>query len=100
MAAWWINTSMGLDSGIDQEPPVDVQFNDGTWHTEVAWPPPGTRDLKLFTHPNSGGGGALDLLPPADASQSIFDDHPSELLDAVEPQRGGPRRGSPSGPRP
>jgi X-Pro dipeptidyl-peptidase len=74
MTAWWDKYLMGLDSGIDQEPPVDVQFNDGTWHTEVAWPPPGTRDLKLFTHPSAAGGGALDLLPPGDAEESIFDD--------------------------
>ena len=93
MTAWWDRYLMGLDSGIDPEPPVDVQFNDGSWHTEVAWPPPGTQDLTLFTHPNAAGGGALDLVAPHDPSQSIFDDptlSESRMLqspDSADPSR-------------
>jgi X-Pro dipeptidyl-peptidase len=75
MIAWWDRYLMGLDSGIDREPAVDVQFNDGTWHTEATWPPADNGPVSLVLHPRPGEAGGLDLLPPkGEGAETFFDD--------------------------
>jgi X-Pro dipeptidyl-peptidase len=74
MTAWWDRWLMGIHNGIENEPAVDVQFNDGTWHHESAWPPPGTHDVKFYLHPLAGSSGGLDTTPPAQPGETIFDD--------------------------
>ena len=75
MTAWWDKYLMGLDSGIEREPAVDVQFHDGTWHTQPTWPLTGTEPVALVMHPHAGTSGGLDLLPAtSDAPETFFDD--------------------------
>jgi X-Pro dipeptidyl-peptidase len=74
MTLWWDHWLLGVNNSLLQEPRVDVQFNDGSWHHESDWPPPGSHDLTLFMHPAAGRAGVLDTTRPADKSETIFDD--------------------------
>ncbi|MEA2684534.1 MAG: X-Pro dipeptidyl-peptidase [Chloroflexota bacterium] len=74
MTAWWDRWLMGIPNGIENEPAVDVQFNDGTWHTEQSWPPAGTGELRLFMRPIAGAAGSLDTFAPEYTGETIFDD--------------------------
>jgi X-Pro dipeptidyl-peptidase len=40
--AWFDRFLLGLDTGVDDLPPVDTQGSDGVRRLEDAWPPPGT----------------------------------------------------------
>jgi X-Pro dipeptidyl-peptidase len=47
-----------------EEPMVDIQREDKTWHTEGIWPAAETADTKLYFSPATNSfGGSLSLLP-------------------------------------
>lgn len=50
---WLDHWLKGIDTGIMQEPPVQVQSRDGLWRNEQEWPPARARPLVL--HPDEDG---------------------------------------------
>jgi X-Pro dipeptidyl-peptidase len=53
------HTLLGVDNGVDTEPPVITEGRSATqrstgFRTEAAWPPPSTRDTRLFLTPDGG----------------------------------------------
>lgn len=48
---WFDHWLKGVDTGLLQEPPVDVQDDQGTWRHELEWPPQRAREHRLFLAP-------------------------------------------------
>lgn len=77
LTAWWDKYLMGIDSGIDRQPPVEVQGRDGKWQYDTQWPPAGTGPVTLFLHPGSGSAGKLDRATPLNETPQTYLDDPT-----------------------
>jgi X-Pro dipeptidyl-peptidase len=60
---WFDYWLYDIKNNVMDEPMVDIQREDKTWHTEANWPAKGTSDAKLHFKPASDGGGSLELHP-------------------------------------
>lgn len=75
---WFDHHLMGLDTGIDREPPVEIFYMGiNRWVHHADWPVPGTRFTPLYLtgggHANSSrGDGSLDWRKPATTAQDHF----------------------------
>lgn len=61
---WFDYWLYDIKNDVMEEPMVDIQREDKTWHTEGNWPAAETADTKLYFSPATGSyGGSLSLLP-------------------------------------
>lgn len=61
---WFDYWLYNIKNDVLDEPMVDIQREDKTWHTEANWPAEGTDETKLHFNPASdGSGGSLELQP-------------------------------------
>jgi uncharacterized protein len=91
---WFDHYLLGMDNGVDREPPVDVfVFGDNAWRKEPAWPLSRAVPTRWYVasagHANtSGGDGVLDTIPPTGAPVDTFTYDPANptpyLIDSRE----------------
>ena len=67
---WFDRWLLGLETGVERDPSVDVQDAREEWHRETAWPPPAARDRVLWL----AAAGTLGDGAPAEASATFVDD--------------------------
>lgn len=75
---WFDYWLYGIENGIMDEPKVDVQREDRTWHQQTDWPAPEAVPAKIYLKAgNDVGGGILSGDPFGDSSrksESLIDD--------------------------
>lgn len=86
---WYDQRLRGLDTGIDEEPPVRIFVMDANvWRSADEWPLPNTRYTPYYLHSQGRanslhGDGTLSLEPPADESPDTFTYNPHEPVPSL-----------------
>jgi len=81
---WYDQRLKGMDTGIDEEPPVRLFVMGGNfWRDEQEWPLARTRYTRFYLHSRGRanaleGDGALSLEPPGDESPDVFTYDPED----------------------
>ena len=99
---WFDRRLRGVDTGIDDEPPVRIfVMGQNTWRYENEWPPARTQYTKFYLHSGGRanslvGDGMLDTHGPGEEPVDVYDYDPSEPVPTVGgqsmfPQNNGPR---------
>lgn len=75
---WFDYWLYGIENGIMDEPMVDVQREDRTWHKQADWPAPETDTVKLFLKAGNGEESGILSGEPFDTQfidkESLLDD--------------------------
>ena len=66
---WFDYWLQGVQNGIMNEPPVDVETGPSTWEHNASWPTPGSTPTQLFLKPGPNAG-TLGLAPEPGAEQT------------------------------
>ncbi|HUR62376.1 MAG TPA: CocE/NonD family hydrolase [Candidatus Thermoplasmatota archaeon] len=74
LVAWFDQTLKGIDTGIYDVPPVQVQDDNGTWRLESRWPPADARPWTLF--PDASGG----LRESAGSGRATYYDYQGDVV--------------------
>ena len=86
---WFDQRLRGIDTGIDQEPPVRIfVMGANVWRSETEWPLARTTYTRFYLH--SGGNandrledGGLDTYPPDDEPVDTFDFDPEDPVPTI-----------------
>ena len=74
---WFDHWLLDIDTGVMEEPPVQVQDSDGRWRFEDAWPPQAAPVKTWF----ATTGGALDASMPFPAGEQTYRDNGLSMED-------------------
>ncbi len=74
MLRFFDHTLKGIDTGLFDEPAVQVEDSTGTWRHEDAWPPIRVDWLDLYLASDASGGKIQPNPGPANAARSFIDD--------------------------
>jgi X-Pro dipeptidyl-peptidase len=66
---WFDYWLQGVQNGIMDEPPVDVETGPSTWEHNASWPSPGSTPTQVFLKPGPNAG-TLGLAPEPGAEQT------------------------------
>ena len=99
---WFDQRLRGIDTGIDDEPPVRIfVMGQNAWRYEHEWPPARTQYTKFYLHSGGRansllGDGGLDTQGPADEPADTYSYDPAEPVptsggQSMFPQNNGPR---------
>jgi len=99
---WYDQRLKGIDSGIDQEPPIKIfVMGANTWRFEQEWPLARTQYQKVYLHSqgkanSDQGDGWLDFDPPKDEGPDLFQYDPEQPVPSLGgqsmlPKNTGPR---------
>ncbi len=77
--AWFDRYVKGVQNGIEDEAPVEVESPTGTWTSQQAWPSELTSSGRFYLN----AGALLSETPAADASKRIVDSGKTTRLDAM-----------------
>ena len=70
---WLDHVVKGIDTGLDDEPPVRIfVMGVNEWRHEAEWPLARTRYTDYYLAPHAEGGGSLSTQPPDDASTVTY----------------------------
>ncbi len=86
LVAWFDQTLKGVNTGVYDAPPIQVQDDSGVWRHELRWPPADTTPFTLY--PDSDGD--LDTVAQPDAASSSYFDYMGGLQDQVPTTPVGP----------
>ncbi|SES31500.1 Xaa-Pro dipeptidyl-peptidase [Salipaludibacillus aurantiacus] len=63
---WYDYWLYGLENGITEEPKVDVEREDQSWHKQDHWPHADVKSTNLYFQPEGEGTGSLEVSPVRD----------------------------------
>lgn len=84
---WFDYWLYGIENGIMDEPKVDIQREDRTWHQQEDWPAPEVVSTKLFLKEGTDAESGIisnDLFKNASGSESLMDDPRKKAAALVE----------------